>query len=167
MYGMRNYAQHCGLPIEQLKVESRLSVGNPTVPVHKVSVSMKRDDLLTNFEWHRLVRADISAMAESIDIEPHVEEMMTCIRTINFEMMRDRFLELQQSALDLLALIAEIPPHAGYPHLFTMIDQAENPLATAGQWSIQPAAFEVEAIKAIVRNDYDALMSAGLTPLVN
>jgi len=51
---LRNYVQHCGMPIGHININSKVVNVNPTKSNHQLELQFDRDSLLKNFEWKNL-----------------------------------------------------------------------------------------------------------------
>ena len=75
MYQLRNYAQHCGLPVQTISFSTNSTQLYGTSYVDRFAALCVRDQLLENFNWKK-VRADIEAQESKFDVMPHVFEYM-------------------------------------------------------------------------------------------
>lgn len=75
MYQLRNYAQHCGLPIQSISFSSQSTQMYGTIYTDKFLALCDRDHLLLSFDWKK-VRPDVEQQEKHFDIIPHVFEYM-------------------------------------------------------------------------------------------
>ena len=81
LYELRNYVQHCGLPFGGIHVSARRDQqGNVQT---EFRAYLARDDLLRWSNWKAIVRTDLEAQSDEIQVLPLVEELMECIRCLN------------------------------------------------------------------------------------
>jgi hypothetical protein len=83
MYKLRNYAQHCGLPIGEFSASVREHPERSGEPLYEFQFGSKRDSILQDYEWGKQLRQDISEQPEFIDIDQHIHELIQSIRQIN------------------------------------------------------------------------------------
>ena len=119
LYKVRNYAQHCGFPIHEIKFSSAASESDPEEPIHTLGVICIRDRLLSEFDgWGRQLKEEISGLPSIIDINPHVDAMMRSLESINSNHAREEFSMLRESALFITSLFQQVPPGRGEPGMF-------------------------------------------------
>lgn len=86
-YKLRNFAQHVGLPIDQVEFSSKYS---PNRQINgSLKITFNRDELLSSYkEWGK-VKTDLQSMNEEFEVMPLVSEMSHNIREIerNIELM--------------------------------------------------------------------------------
>ena len=120
---LRNYAQHCGLPIGTVSLHS-VSTGED-----ELIVQFDRDMLLTNFPkgWGK-VKTELENMPDKFDIVPLLSKKVELLRKIN-EKINKRPLELlAEPGNELLKLIVEtqiLKP--GAPHILKISGNPDNP----------------------------------------
>ncbi|KAA6333292.1 hypothetical protein EZS27_018284 [termite gut metagenome] len=79
-YKLRNYSQHCGLPIEEIEMSATIISENEIKPEYKVEFKTK--DLLDKYkEWGTNVKKDLEER-ESFSLFPLLEEMGIIIENI-------------------------------------------------------------------------------------
>jgi len=108
LYNLRNYAQHCGLPINRINFNTRPKEDNPQEPCYTLSVGTSRDELLRGFDWKRPLREEIAGLPPIIDINPHINAMTDCLARINSDLSRDEFPNLLESARYIRNLLQRI-----------------------------------------------------------
>ena len=83
-YKLRNYAQHCGLPISNIRtsIESQ-----PELDATKITMHLKFDKqkLLDGFDWDQKTRNDLKQMGSEFDFMPLFIENAENIRTVATE----------------------------------------------------------------------------------
>jgi hypothetical protein len=99
-YKLRNYAQHCGLPLHSIHV--RLSAAGET-GVRRIEFQLDRDDLLSEYlEWGS-VKKDLKEMPPRFPLLPLVIEAMEELRQIARDVLRIDI----EFALDTIQVIRE------------------------------------------------------------
>lgn len=145
LYRLRNFAQHCGLPLTIVNFNSAEEAKSGNVQ-HSLEVGIARDDLLSRgFDWGA-VKPDILAQPEIIIVNPHVEEVMACLTHIHSQYLADEFVELRESATYLKTLIDKIPSSVDELHLFGF----PPPLSTD---TPQQTRFRMQIVPLDVIND--------------
>jgi len=107
LYNLRNYAQHCGLPLN-ISFNTRPKEDNPQEPCYTLFIGASRDQLLQNFDWKRPLREEIANLPPAIDINPHIDAMTECLGKINSDFSKDEFPNLLESATHIKSLLQRI-----------------------------------------------------------
>jgi hypothetical protein len=71
LYNMRNYVQHCGMPIEDIQVRAHAA---GTTVVKEVAVECDANILLDRFDDWRHAKTDLEGLRPQFAIAPLVEE---------------------------------------------------------------------------------------------
>lgn len=84
LYKLRNYVQHCGLPVGGCEFSASADMQDGS-SLYKSSVYLNRDLLLANksFTWGKSLEKEIKNQPERIGIMFHVTSLEDCIREIN------------------------------------------------------------------------------------
>lgn len=102
LYKLRNYAQHCTLPIDNLALSSFVDKHGQVR--NRLSLTFTRDNLLEEAElWGSLWR-ELKGMPERLDVAPLVEEMMTCLKCIRERVLSEQIVDLVEPAKEMLRL---------------------------------------------------------------
>lgn len=84
-YKLRNYAQHCGIPIDQFEVSGTVIENNRIVPEYRIDFSSI--DLLNKFkEWGAIVTKDLQTK-KAFSIFPLLDEMKTALNEFWFSIL--------------------------------------------------------------------------------
>lgn len=84
LYKLRNYAQHCGIPIDTLSFSSQYDRENNKIHGH-LNAFFEPDKLLANFDsWGAKVKLDLLAMNEPFDLRYIRESMTSIMFNINY-----------------------------------------------------------------------------------
>lgn len=73
-YRLRNYAQHCGLPINKMSVHITTNETDPTQYRGELNVAFVRDELLNRFEKWGPVKKDLLEQPEEFEVVPLIAE---------------------------------------------------------------------------------------------
>ncbi|MCK4476900.1 hypothetical protein KAU88_00010 [Candidatus Bathyarchaeota archaeon] len=122
LYSLRNYAQHCGMPIGQLTVHSKAMGPDAKDVSHFLAVKFNRDKLLRDFSWGSRLKKEIKQLPSMFGINPHITEMMDCLERINISLVVDDLPELIESAELIQQFVAETKELLGVPCLFGIRD---------------------------------------------
>jgi hypothetical protein len=155
LYKLRNYAQHCGMPISEVYLETRRSAEDAGQPYSTLTVGIRRDAILRDYKWGSL-RDDIANLPEFIEINAHIEQLMSRIQTINLIVAQDEFAALFPHAVFIKTLIDKIPQDEdGIPCVFGVTFNNEGSQGEmVGISEMQPDAIPVDLIKAIVEGNF-------------
>jgi len=80
-YQLRNYCQHCGLPLEDFSYVVEYDRQNK-VAGGKMRIQFDRDSLLNSYDSWKQVKTDLLKMEEKFELLPLLAEMITCIHHI-------------------------------------------------------------------------------------
>jgi hypothetical protein len=112
---LRNYAQHCGLPIAPPEIKS-FQDENSGVQ-NEINIFFERNELLSKFDWGVLVRKDLESQPEKFDCWPVIDKVYELFKVIN-KKINERILENYKSEGNmLLHLIAKTVSSKGMPCL--------------------------------------------------
>lgn len=116
LYRLRNFAQHCGLPLGTLTLHSAEAPPHSGHMQHSLEVKFNRDELLLERDlWGNQLMKEIKALPEHFEIIPHVTETMKCLEKINLTVIEDDLQELLQSAEYIQQLVNSIKDMPGLP----------------------------------------------------
>jgi hypothetical protein len=96
---LRNYAQHCGMPLGQLSLHSEEVSPDSKEVRHSLAVRFNRDELLGKYDkWGSRLKREIQKLPASFEINPHLAEMMKCLEKIHLTLLMDELPSLTKSA---------------------------------------------------------------------
>lgn len=106
LYHLRHYIQHCGMPItgfngprfEDFDKENKRAIA-------RLVAYCDRDELLKKCNWKKQLRDEIQNLEPRIDITPHINVMMNCVRDIIRVIIKDDLPELIKNATYLTELM--------------------------------------------------------------
>lgn len=79
-YKLRNYAQHCGLPVGGFDTETiQLSKSES---LSHVILYLERDVLIKNFDWGKKIEDEIYALDERFELGSHLINFVECIQSL-------------------------------------------------------------------------------------
>lgn len=112
---LRNYAQHCGLPIEPPEVKSFQSESFEVK--NEFNVFFDRNKLLSTFDWGLIVKKDLEVQPEKITVLPMFTKVHELLDLIN-KKINDRILKnYKNEGQILLSLIRRTVGLIGMPCL--------------------------------------------------
>jgi hypothetical protein len=121
---LRNYSQHCGLPIDNIVFSTSFNPANPGKPFCSLEVGIKRDPLLEGFNWKKL-KKELREQPPIIDINHHVDVMVELIGDINSKVIADEFPLLRVKASLIWNFAERVFSHpkytAGAPYIFEVL----------------------------------------------
>ena len=117
LWGLRNYAQHCGLPIGHVRTISRLR--EDETPQHRLEVKFETEILLAKGGdcWGSRGRADLKRAPLLIDVEPVVTEVIPVLEEVQDGMQAVERTSLLDSGKAALWVVGEAYLKGGEPVL--------------------------------------------------
>ena len=127
-YKLRNYAQHCGMPIGGIKVTAK--------PNHEIKrnqnniiLNFNRDELLKRYDsWGNPVKSEIQNESEKFNVNLLVIEQMHNIREIERNIITFGFSKLEQAANFTLNLTKHLREEKGQVCILNYADAEEEKL---------------------------------------
>ena len=158
LYRLRNYAQHCGLPIGQITFTTQPSEDDPRTPVHRLSVAVLRDTALRDFDWGPL-KEELAAQEPSVDFPSHITNAMPVLERINSHVIADELPTLTESAQRICDLAERAQSERGEPCIFhfekSVVSDDEPKRLTIDNLNFRHIPLDMA--KAIVKSGYDAV----------
>jgi hypothetical protein len=139
---LRNFAQHVGLPVQQVAALGVLV--DPATRVRRVQLRAlcDREVLLREFDWGR-VRRDLEQQDSIFDIGPLLKGMLDCLEAINAGLVAAETAELRASARTVQELLGTTSGQGGIPCLVPSVDRARL-------GSVWLDLFELDRIAAVL-----------------
>lgn len=122
---LRNYTQHCGMPLGRLTLSSKEDPPRSGKIYHSMKAKFNRKELLKYDSWGKTLKEEISRLPEEFDISPHIITMMKCLEDINISLIDEDLPELFRSAQFIEQLISEAQGKGGSPCIL-QIDKIER-----------------------------------------
>jgi hypothetical protein len=108
VYELRNFVQHCGMPLQVLRESRRLvSDGGQERAEGTLFIGCGRDELLARFDGWRHSDAWLQSQPEEFPILPLLEEMTTLLRQVERATVEAILVELWLDAKLVVSLLAE------------------------------------------------------------
>lgn len=109
VYQLRNYVQHCGMPVGHLSLGSKFADGVSGKIEYHLELQFDRDQLLDQYDsWGKELEDEMQKLPAMFDIKPHLATMTRCIESINSVIVSDDLPELRKNAYLVKALIDEV-----------------------------------------------------------
>lgn len=99
LYKLRNFAQHCGLPLSRFDASVREHSERPGEPYHELSFGLERDVALREYHWGEQLKQELAQQPNVIDVDQHVHALMQSIRQINQVFAKDELANLRPGAI--------------------------------------------------------------------
>ena len=108
VYELRNYVQHCGMPLQALRAEQRLVASDGAERLDAdIIVGCRKDDLLAEFDDWRYSRGFIESQPSEFPILPMLERMRDCLVVVETAAMNAIMRLLWPEAQLVCRLLAE------------------------------------------------------------
>lgn len=115
IYRLRNYAQHCALPLGRLEIGSKLNEMTE-IPFHYLKVFFDRDQLLNSFDdWGNQLESELKGMPAFFEINPHVDVMMQDLGAIHETLLIDHMSDLLEDATRIRMILEPTKGKTGTP----------------------------------------------------
>jgi hypothetical protein len=124
MYRLRNYTQHCGMPLGLISGGSSLPTPRPEEqPEHRIDFYFLRDELLSNFDkWGVIVKPELQSLPERFPLSAYVAESKESLKRIEAALAEIDKDDLKESTQFLKALQAETGQSGGTPCVYTYLE---------------------------------------------
>lgn len=150
---LRNYAQHCGMPLGWINAKSDLTDPSTGKVKHSIDFNFSRDDLLKNFkEWSRHVEPELREMPEHFPITPHMAKTAECLADINSAVLAQDENELRQHMGVVEVFLAELGKQDGMPCIVASCSAEVVPTEKKGEQKVKAGMdvqrFQMQHIEA-------------------
>jgi hypothetical protein len=105
-YKLRNYAQHCGLPVSGL--ETNTTHLSSTEMVSNFTLTLYRDQLLSAFTWGRHVALDLKRLPEVFDLKVHLDSFTNDVKQLCDTLIHLDFPSIKDSLQRISLLTQEV-----------------------------------------------------------
>lgn len=122
LYKLRNYVQHCGLPVDTAGINSRASDGPGSKAIHEVVVGVRVDTLLSTYDSWGAAKTDLTAIGEILRPQDIVPDVMSCLERIEKEVLRAELPVLIKAGQRFTTLMREVERDDAVPALITVTD---------------------------------------------
>jgi hypothetical protein len=121
MSQLRNFTQHCGLPLGELSLNANSNPPSSDVASASLQALFLRDYLLNNFDGWKMVKDELAKMPEKFPVDPHVEQVVASVARIDDILVRIQSADLDRHLKLLEALAKEVEHLPGSPCVYTSI----------------------------------------------
>jgi len=108
LYKLRNYSQHCGMPIGNLSINSYKEGNDLSDTRVDIILTFDRDELLSRFDGWKSLKEELSSMPKNFDVTPLVQEMVFRLGDIHLSLVEILFKDIKEEAESVLRLHSEI-----------------------------------------------------------
>ncbi len=115
IYKLRNYAQHCGMPVGEMELASTLEDPATGRVTRSLAVYFDRDGLLSEYDSWGKLKQEIQTLPAKFEINSHVAQAMECIKRINLNLIKNDLREIVESAQIVQNLAAPLKHESGRP----------------------------------------------------
>jgi len=152
LYKLRDYAQHCGMPLGALTLHSEEVDPLSKTVRRSLAVKFNRDELLNKFDqWGSQLKKEIQKLPLKFEINPHVTEMMKCLERINLTLIEDDLPELIQSAEYIEQLIKHTKDMRGIPCILRVKDLARTQEGKVKQFKMDIEWIPLHLVEAVMK----------------
>ncbi len=121
MSQLRNFTQHCGLPLGELRLNATSNPPSPETSSGMLEALFLRDYLLNNFDGWKMVKDELAKMPDKFPVEPHVEQVVASVARIDSTLVRVQSADLNRHLTLLESLAKEVESLPGSPCVYTSI----------------------------------------------
>jgi len=121
MSQLRNFTQHCGLPLGELRLNASSDPPSSEVRAGTLEALFLRDYLLTNFDGWKMVKEELAKMPDKFPVEPHLEQVVASVARIDNTLVRIQGADLDRHLTFLESLAKEVEHLPGSPCVYTSI----------------------------------------------
>ncbi len=119
IYKLRNFSQHCGLPLGELKAFATTDVQQGSDPTMTVDLFFLRDYLLTNFDSWGTVKKDLQEQSERFAVTPLVEAIIPSLERVEKTLVKAESGRVTSHVDYLTQLADEAGRQTGHPCIYT------------------------------------------------
>ncbi|APZ93369.1 hypothetical protein [Fuerstiella marisgermanici] len=146
LYLLRNFTQHCGMPLGELSLRADARPGTER-PDTTLELLFYRDHLLTNFSNWKMVKTELEQLEEKFPVTQHVDEMVTCLERVDSVVIRDDAPQLSPHVATLEAMVQEVSHLSGAPCVLTEV----TPISGGVNMTLQRIQLEqVSMVKSLL-----------------
>jgi hypothetical protein len=119
-YHLRNFCQHCGMPIGHVQLRAAL-VGFPEREETSLEVAFDTDSLLRDYQdWHSKVRADLRDAPKLLSVNPLLVEAQEQLEDVRKSVVVADMPMLDAAAHRLEQIVLRLEGVDGQPNIFSM-----------------------------------------------
>lgn len=146
---LRNYVQHCGMPLGNVQFHSEEDPSTKAVRF-SAGFNFSRDDLLGNYnEWWDDVRPKLAALSERFPVLPYVNEVMEPIGRIALGTMELELPMVRPAIAALDALVGEIQEPEAMPCVVEFYETGAEPKLTMEHFPLTALSFAKQFISDV------------------
>ena len=116
VYKLRNYVQHCGLPLAAITFAAEVVDRESGKASFKIELNLDRDSLLSDYhEWGSQLTSEIKALQRKFDIGPHLVAITESMSRIQGVVLQDEISEANRRAQPIRTLLGPLEGQEGSP----------------------------------------------------
>ncbi|OWK35215.1 hypothetical protein [Fimbriiglobus ruber] len=129
IYKLRNYTQHCGMPLGKISGLSKLATPNPDEAIqHSLDFFFMKSELLNNFSsWGKDVKPDLEALPDEFPLRGYIGSVVDSLRRIEEVVTRNDKAAMQPAVKVLQAFLNEIGDTKAEPCVYTRLELTMGP----------------------------------------
>lgn len=147
---LRNYSQHCGMPLGVLTLHSEEKPPYSGHVYHSLKAKFSRDELLKYDSWGTRISKEISELPSEFEIVPHVVEMMKCLEKINLVLLEEDLPELFRSAEFVEQLISPVQSTEGVPCILKFLQISRGANAEIKEMKIEVTNIPLHIVQIVM-----------------
>lgn len=147
---LRNYSQHCGMPLGGFTLHSEEKPPYSGHVYHSLKAKFSRDELLKYDSWGTRIAKEISQLPSEFDIAPHVVAMMKCLERINLVLIEEDFPELVKSAEFIEQLISPAQGEEGVPCILKFLEISRGANAEIKEMKLEITNIPLHVVKIVM-----------------
>lgn len=150
LYKLRNYAQHCGMPVGNLLINSEKSGDNKSGEKVNISLVFDRDNLLSRFDgWNASIKKELTGLPIYFDIVPLLEELTLRLGDIYLSLVERLFPSIKTEAELIVGFANEINDNQSRVVILDYIEKSDiNSQLTFKEIPLQQAVWVLEDQKS-------------------
>jgi hypothetical protein len=120
MYSIRNYVQHCGMPVGSVSVQRSFSEEGDGQVINSMEICFRKSSLLSHPDiWKKPLLEEIRQLPEKIPIAPHVDAMMQCLAGIQHRMICEEIPDVLDAIVAFREVVKDVLSLPGRPCICT------------------------------------------------
>lgn len=126
LYKLRNYTQHCGMPVGSLTIDSKVSNIESKKVEDYLAVYFDRDTLLNKYDSWGPIKNEIMDLPPKTEINPFVDDVIQCISRINLTVIEHDLEKVLKSTNYFENLLIPFKDIDEIPAIFDIADKYGN-----------------------------------------
>jgi hypothetical protein len=124
---LRNYTQHCGMPLGQILSKSELLDLRCSQATHEIDFYFERDSLLNQFAWGQRLTPELRSLPATFPVTPHITAAIGCLTRIDLALLDDAEPEIRCALEQVNRLFSDVSGVEGTPCVLTSVGVEYTP----------------------------------------